>query len=165
MRKWEKLVGNKYNSLTLVGVTKRGTRYPGLFNCDCGETTTAEIYKVTNGIVMSCGCMRDENQAKKMIKHGHTSSRGYMSTEYNSWRAMRERCNSPKNKAWHNYGGRGITVCDEWVDFEVFLRDMGEKPSKFHSVDRIDNDGNYEPSNCRWADAKTQANNKRNNKI
>lgn len=87
---------------------------------------------------------------------------------YTSWRGLFDRCLNPENPAYENYGGRGISICDRWRfgeggihPFRCFMSDMGEKPSPKHSIDRIDVDGNYEPSNCRWADAKTQARNKR----
>ncbi len=80
---------------------------------------------------------------------------------YSSWHGLRQRCNNPNDKDYIKYGGRGIKVCDRWDSFYVFLADMGEKPSPQHSIDRIDNDGNYEPSNCRWATKKEQTHNSR----
>lgn len=95
--------------------------------------------------------------------HGHANGK---STEYKTWRSMKSRCLNPKNPAYHNYGGRGIYVCPQWVNsFEVFLRDMGKKPTETHSIDRINNNGNYEPSNCRWATPLEQSSNLRTNRM
>jgi hypothetical protein len=101
------------------------------------------------------------------LTHGHTSAaktgrvRG-KTTTYRIWSQMRQRCNCPQDRSYPAYGGRGIRVCDEWnASFEAFLRDMGERPSRMHSIDRINNDGHYEPANCRWATAKEQRANQR----
>lgn len=92
-------------------------------------------------------------------RHGD-NCKGNTAPEYNSWRSMRERCLNPKYVKWHRYGGRGITICDRWDIYENFLADMGRKPSSKHSLDRINNEGNYEPSNCRWATNKEQCANR-----
>lgn len=99
-------------------------------------------------------------------KHGH-SNNGGRTREYNSWIAMRKRCLSPADKAYPHYGGRGIKICDRWIEsFENFLADMGESPSPLHSLDRYpDNDGNYESGNVRWATPVQQSNNRRSNRI
>lgn len=91
-------------------------------------------------------------------KRGFSLKREFRS-EHNSWRAMHERCTNPRYRKFGLYGGRGIRVCDRWVSFREFLKDMGRKPSPSHSIDRIDNDGNYEPGNCRWATHKEQIQN------
>jgi hypothetical protein len=97
-----------------------------------------------------------EAQRKKATKHG-----GSDSPEYSAWKAMRQRCLNPKNPRYDSYGGRGITVCDEWRHFIGFLQDMGQRPSPSHSLERRDNDGNYTKENCMWALPKVQSRNRR----
>jgi hypothetical protein len=99
------------------------------------------------------------------FKHGERC-RSIYSPEYKAWDSMKDRCYNQKNKNWHLYGGRGISVCDKWLnDFSEFLKDMGRRPTGMQSIDRIDNNGNYEPLNCRWATALQQSRNRSNNRI
>jgi hypothetical protein len=108
----------------------------------------------------SCGCLMIETRCLPK-RHGHCS-KGKSTPEYAAWRAMINRTTNKKVAHYHNYGGRGITVCDKWINsFEAFYADMGKRPSDKHSIDRIDNSGNYEPSNCRWATKSQQARNTR----
>lgn len=126
--------------------------------CDCGNTTSLMTNKITSGHTTSCGCYRAETtktNGRKNVLHGRTRT-GDLT--YSSWCAMRYRCNDKENV---RYGGRGITYCQRWNSFDLFLQDMGERPEGT-TLDRIDPNGNYEPSNCRWATAKHQQRNRGN---
>ncbi len=124
--------------------------------CECGRKNLVCKKSLKNGNSYSCGCYRRRNLEIINKKHGY-AVRGRFMTEYNSWTAMKQRCYYEKSNNYHNYGGRGITVCDRWINsFDNFISDMGLKPSNSYSLDRIDNNGNYEPGNCRWATKQQQ---------
>lgn len=136
---------------------KSSTR--GRFKCFCGNIFDARIGDVRRGN-LGCGC-RKHGEGHPCYKHGH-SHRTHATLTYNSWKAAINRCHRPKHKKFDYYGGVGISVCDRWrYSFENFLEDMGERPSKQHSLDRYPNkSGNYEPGNCRWATRKEQIENR-----
>lgn len=129
--------------------------------CACGTVWDVEYYTLISGKVISCGCYRREMLSRTKATHGE-SRVGALTAEYRCWRWMKKRCLNPSSIGWADYGGRGITVCDRWLaDYLNFLTDMGRKPSPVHSLDRIDVNGNYEPSNCKWATLSEQARNRR----
>jgi len=162
-RKLKDYAGIRFGRLVGVSLIKRDmtkeNNHIWLFDCDCGSQKQARIKSVRSGSTTSCGCVFREMVIKRNQTHGMSKNRAYR-----VWKDMRARCNNPNNTDFHLYGGRGISVCERWNDFSAFLCDMGERPDGM-SIDRINVDGDYTPENCRWADAKTQANNKRNNVV
>lgn len=129
--------------------------------CSCGTVVTVWGSSLRKGFTQSCGCLHKERTAEATTTHGHTSG-GIWTPTYRSWASMIMRCFDPRQKSYADYGGRGITVCERWrSSFENFLADMGERP-KGKTLDRFpNNDGNYEPGNCRWATPKQQTMNRR----
>lgn len=129
--------------------------------CDCGGVKSVSIPNLKSGHVSSCGCLNRELLSERRKTHGMSNSR-----EYAAWSSMKKRCYNEKLHNYMAYGGRGITVCERWINsFENFFSDMGARPSAEHSIDRIDCDGNYCPDNCRWATLEEQANNMTTNRI
>ena len=152
--------GKKIGEFVLLKIyLKDKTNRYGLFKCKHGKKFESMIHK-GRPRAKHCPCIRYDFVFKK---HGESPHK-IRTKEYNQWRSMRQRCNLKNNNNYHNYGGRGISVCKRWDDYSLFLEDMGRCPEGY-SLDRIDNDGNYEPSNCRWATDLQQHNNKRNNRF
>jgi hypothetical protein len=134
--------------------------------CDCGSNSIARGPALRFGTVRSCGCLQKDTVTQRNLKHGNNYRvKGSPSSEYTTWCGMHQRCRDPKSTSFKNYGGRGISVCTRWLDFRNFLDDMGKKPSIKHTIDRKNNDGNYEPTNCYWATRIEQQKNKRGPKL
>lgn len=158
------LVGQVFSRLTVIKEVRHRNRICWECVCICGNVVIVWGAHLKDGHTKSCSCLNKENNSKDKRKHGHSGDKS--TTEYNIWCGMKARCYNPKEPAHKNYGARGIKMCDRWLEkFENFLADMGMRPSKNHSIDRIDNNGNYEPSNCRWATWKQQAENTRKVRI
>lgn len=158
------ITGQRFGLLTVEKFSRSSNGSYWTCKCDCGGTTEVIKSSLKKGITRSCGCLRITRMSGEKhlnYKHGKSHSR-----EFAAWRAIKVRCFNSKCAAFHNYGGRGITMCDRWLDsFENFLADMGPKPSPKHTIDRINNSGNYEPSNCCWRTYVEQMRNRRTLKV
>lgn len=162
------LIGKKFGRWNVIGPrltrwSKSGkTRKTVLFcRCDCGSERWVFQSGLINGISTSCGCRNVEAIISRQTTHG-----GANTAEYKNWQTMKTRCSNPKVKSFTDYGSRGITVCPEWESsFLQFITDMGPRPSRNHTVERIDNEKGYCKDNCRWATRAEQNRNKRNNRM
>ena len=137
-----------------------GMGFAWICRCDCGVTCQIDGRELRCGKVKSCGCLRRDIAGAQNRTHGKSKT-----DEYKIWLEIKKRCFKPYQKFYHHYGGRGITLCLRWRKFSNFLKDMGVRPSKNHSIDRIDNNKGYHPANCKWSTQREQCNNSRRNRI
>lgn len=161
MRTAKDISGHVFGRLTVISRAENsGRKVRWICKCACGNETIVAGNHLRSGSTVSCGCFAAESTKNRSFIHGKTNS-----TEYKSWSGMKQRCTNMRNAEFHLYGGRGISVCERWLDsFENFFNDMGRKP-KGTSLDRINTNSNYCPENCRWATDEQQNNNTRKNKF
>lgn len=155
------LSGRVFERLTVLGFAGLDARFKAnwLCRCECGIEKTVGGNTLTQGETRSCGCLQREAASALSKTHGRTGS-----PEFDAWLNMLKRCENPNDPAYENYGGRGIDISSEWRSFENFIRDMGRRPSKKHSLDRRNNDLGYCKENCRWATRVEQNRNHRRNR-
>lgn len=158
------MIGLKFGRLTVATEVEKRVKPCGQKErmffciCECGSESTVRSYSLKHGLTKSCGCLSIDSAKHRATTHGMSLSK--IERVYHS---MKQRCNNPNNQAYARYGGRGITVCEEWQTFEVFLRDMGDSYAEGLTIDRVNNNEGYSKGNCKWIPAASQARNKRNN--
>lgn len=165
-RTYEKLIGKNFGRLSVLSLDRTGKDPVFLVKCSCGNQLSVLCSSVANSHTKSCGCLHKEATRAAKTIHGCSPKKGERTPEYKAWLGMRRRCGAREgSKDFPIYAGRGISICERWNDFKAFFSDVGPKPNPEYSLDRICNDGNYEPGNVRWASKEQQARNKRTNRF
>lgn len=172
-RKILDITGQRFGRLVVIKRTDNTAKGKPMWlcQCDCGNIKAINGSCLVGGMTKSCGCYNKELAAERQLKHGGCRRNEEREALYNTWSEIKRRCETPTSHAYKYYGGRGIKLCPEWHDYANFRKwayENGYNPNvSGHkcSIDRIDVNGNYEPSNCRWVDALTQANNTRSNHL
>ena len=173
-------VGQRFTRWTVlengrfIAIKDRQRLKSSLCRCDCGEIKEVADSYLRTGNCKSCGCLQKHKASsqcylmhEKLLKHGHSrvTADGKRETEFTAWYEAKARCTRPHHRAYGNYGGRGIKMCERWIEsYDDFLADMGRKPTPCHSLERLDNSKGYGPENCAWATRESQANNTRTNR-
>lgn len=166
MGKFIDLKGQRFGRLTAIKPTGRNRQQNSLWHClcDCGNTVTvsqSNLHRASKGYNTSCGCLKKENSRKQLTTHGLSETR-----LYEIWCGMKKRCLSPTNQAYANYGGRGITICEEWLDFKRFYEWAMKNGYQDHlTLERKNNNKGYSSDNCKWATQKEQVSNTRRNHL
>lgn len=160
---FKNLTGLVFYRVTVLGIANEKSKHGNMRYrcvCKCGTQFTTNGSSLSRGLTKSCGCLVLDRSSEVHFRHGKSRT-----SIHNIWSSMIARCKYASQQNYKYYGGRGISVCDRWLVFENFLEDMGDRPSSDHSIDRINSDGNYEPTNCRWATRTMQSTNKTNTRM